>query len=194
MSCRRRPSNAAFTLVELIAAMVVIGIIGSFGALTIQRAAAVNTQVASRAMLYAEASSVMDRLVRKVQSTPVRSASNPAVPSVASFSATGMTWDDASSLSYSAASQTITFIDAAAGDSAAAAAPVLADSITAFAMTAYDESNTDILAALGVSSLNSTQGATVRRVAIQFTLTRRGESVTLRSRAFTRCTMVKVGP
>lgn len=174
--------------------MVVVGVIGTFGALTLQRAAAVNTQVAARAAIYADASALMDRMVRKVQSTPTRTASNPAVPSLASFSATSVTWDDGSALTYSAAAQTVTLIDVVAGDSAAAAAPVLAGGVTAFALTAYDQSNTDLLASLGVATMNSAQSASIRRVSIQFTLTRQGQSVTLRSRAFTRCAMLKVGP
>ncbi len=187
-------SRRAFTLVELIAAMVVIAVIGSVGAMTLQRAAAANSQVSTRGTLYAEASTVMDRLVRKIQSTTVRNASNPAVPSVTSLSTTGMTWDDASAIVYSPGAQTLALLDVAAGDSAAVAAPLLADSVSSFTMAGFDGSNTDLLASLGVTTLNAAQGATVRRVSIQFTLTRQGQSVTLRSRAFLRCAMAKVGP
>lgn len=182
--------RAAFTLVELLAAMVVVGVIGAFGAMTLQRAAAVNTGIAARATLYADASALMDRLTRKVQSTAIRSGDT--VPSFATFTTTNLTWDDASALAYNATAQTVTLIDVAAGDSAAATAPTLADSVTSFTMAAFDESNVNLLTSLGVNSLNATQGGAIRRVEFQFTMTRSGQSVTLRSRAFTRCTLARV--
>lgn len=179
----------AFTLVELVAAMVVVGVIGAVGAMTLQRAAAANSQVTARGSLYAEASAAMDRLVRKVQSAPARAATNPAAPSVAAFTASSITWDDQSLLSYDATAQTIVLRDVGAGD-AASATPVLAANVSSFTVAPFDQSNANIFTALGVTTLNAAQGATVRRVSIQFTLTRDGQSVTLRSRAFVRACMV----
>lgn len=189
MTARRMTSRRAFTLVELIAAMVVVAVIGTVGAMTLQRAAAANSQVSARGTLYAEASAAMDRLVRKVQTSPARAATSPAVPSIATLTGTAITWDDLSLLSYDPTAQTIVLRDVPAGDSTVSS-PVLMGNVSAFAVVPFDQSNADLFAALGVTTLNAAQGATVRRVSIQFTLTRDGQSVTLRSRAFPRCCMV----
>lgn len=189
MNARRSPYRRAFTLVELVAAMVVVGVIGAVGAMTLQRAAAANSQVSARGTLYAEASAAMDRLVRKVQSAPARAATNPAAPSISALTATAITWDDQSTLTYDANAQTLVLRDVAAGDSTSAT-PVLVGNVSAFEVAPFDQDNANIFTALGVATLNSAQGATVRRVSIQFTLTRDGQSVTLRSRAFVRCCMV----
>lgn len=182
-------SRRAFTLVELVAVMVVVAVIGTVGAFTMQRAAAATSQVATRGTLYAEGSAAMDRIIRKLQSAPARAATSPAVPSFATFSATSITWDDLSAITYDANAQTLVFRDVAAGDSTSAT-PVLIGNVSDFSAAPFDQSNANIFTALGVSSLNSTQGATVRRISIQFTITRDGQSVTLRSRAFVRCCMV----
>ncbi|MDP1661806.1 MAG: prepilin-type N-terminal cleavage/methylation domain-containing protein [Phycisphaerales bacterium] len=188
----RQAPRRAFTLVELIAVMIVVAVIGAVGAMTMQRAAAANSQVSTRSALYGEASAAMDRLIRKVQSTPARAASNPTVPSIASFTATTFTFDDLSTVTYDANAQTIVLRDVAAGDTTSAT-PVLLGQVTAFTATPFDQSNANIFTALGVASLNSTQSATIRRISIQFTMTREGQSVTLRSRAFIRCTMASTG-
>jgi len=180
----------AFTLVELVAVMVVISAIGAVGAFTIQRATAANSQVSTRGTIYAEASAAMDRIVRKVQSTPVRAASNPAAPSIASFTAASITWDDQSALTWDAAAGTLMLRDVAAGD-ATGAAPVLLTNVSDFSATPFDQSNSNIFTTLGVTTLSAAQSGTVRRVSFQFTITRDGQSVTLRSRAFPRCTMVR---
>ncbi|HYD00237.1 MAG TPA: prepilin-type N-terminal cleavage/methylation domain-containing protein [Phycisphaerales bacterium] len=182
--------RSAFTLVELIAVMVVISVIGAVGAMTIQRAAAANAQVSTRGALYAEASAAMDRIVRKVQSTPVRAASNPAAPSIASFTAATIAWDDQSALTWDAAAGTLVLRDVTAGD-ATGAAPVLIANVSDFSAAPFDQSNSNILTALGVTTLNAAQSGTIQRVSFQFTVTRDGQSVTLRSRAFPRCAMVR---
>ncbi|MFT3687207.1 MAG: hypothetical protein QM783_20175 [Phycisphaerales bacterium] len=192
MKNARVPSSRfAFTLVEFIAALVVVSVIGLFGAMTLQRAGAANTQVAARAAVYADASALMDRLIRKVQSTPLRTADT--VPAFAGFTVTSLTWDDGSALAYNANGQRVTLIDVPAGDSTSVTAPILADSLTSFTMAAYDQSNVNLLTSLGVTSLTATQGGTIRRVEIQFTMTRQGQSVTLRSRAFPRCALARAG-
>lgn len=183
-------SRRGFTLVELIAAMVVVAVIGTIGAFTLQRAAAANTQVSTRGMLFAEASGVMDRVVRMIQSEPMRVGSNPAVPSIAGFSASSVSWDDGSSIVYTSAQQTLTLTDITAGD-LAASSPVLSSCVTAFTMSAMNDAGTDLLTLLGVSSLDATQSEDIQRLSITLTLTREGQTVTLRTRVFPRCLLVK---
>jgi len=182
----------AFTLIELVAVMVVIGTIAAIGSMTFQRAAAANSQVSARGAVYAEASAAMDRIIRKLQSTPARTGTNPAVPAVASFTSSTITWDDQSALVYSAGAGTVTLCDVAAGDTSGTA-PVLVGNVTAFDVQPIDQSNANLFTTLGVTTLNSTQCASIRRVSVQITLTRDGQSVTLRSRAFTRCSMATAG-
>jgi prepilin-type N-terminal cleavage/methylation domain-containing protein len=192
MTSSRATTRRAFTLIELIAVMVVVAAIGVIGAMTMQRAAAANSQVATRGGLYTEASSAMDRIVRKLQSTPIRPSTDPAQPSIASFTDTTITFDDQSTITYDAAAQTITLRDTVAGDTATDT-PVLIGYISSFAAAPYDESNNNLFTTLGVTTLDSTQSGSIRRVSIQFTITREGQSVTLRTRAFPRCCMAKTG-
>jgi prepilin-type N-terminal cleavage/methylation domain-containing protein len=189
----RTPVRRAFTLIELIAVMVVVAAIGAVASLAIQRAGAAVSQVATRGTLYAEASAAMDRVTRLIQTTPTRTGASGVAPSIASFTASTISWDSQSRIEYDAVAHTVVLRDVASGD-AVADSPVLVANTTSFSLVPLDASNTNLFTTLGVTALSAAQGESVRRVEVQFTMTREGQSVTLRSRAFLRCTMAGVSP
>ena len=165
----------AFTLVELIAVVAVLGVIGSLASLTLRTAIDGYVVAATSAQLHTELSIAMDRIGREMHNVQLKSTS-PVAPNITSVTATSIAWNGNDSLSLNAGR--LMFVDNGA------ASAILLDSVTAFSVQTYDESNTALAATLSGSGCDP-----IRRVQMQITLTRAGVSETLRSKIYLRCTM-----
>lgn len=178
---RRRPSRPrAFTLVELVATMVVLGAIGSIAATLMFGSLDGYLDATARAQLHAEASIGLDRIVRELRAVPLDDAASDIAPDIDSIADTAIAWKGDSSLGLSGSSLLLVL------DGGASA--VLLGDVDDFTISAWDESG----AALALPRSGAACDA-VRRLTISITLARAGVGETLRTDVFLRCTVLGAG-
>ena len=165
-----------FTLIESIATIVVLAVLGSITSLLIVNAVDGYSEAATSAQLHGESSIALDRAVRELRRIELDSAATGVAPNISSVTPTSIAWEPNSSLSLSGARLMLV-------DNGATAA-VLLDDVSALSITTYDQSNTALAA-----SLTADQCDPIRRIVIDVTLQRHGVSDTLRSKVFIRSTM-----
>lgn len=172
--------SRGFTLVEAIATIVVLSIIGLVGARITAEASARYTNAVVRARLHNAASAAMDRItseLRDIQPTSATGAVGPDINSA--FSATAITFN-----STAGGSRTITFNSGAGTitlSGSAASSQILAQDCSAFTLT-YSGSTDSAIAPGGNQAL-------IRRIAVSLTLSSGGITETLRSKVFIRSMM-----
>jgi prepilin-type N-terminal cleavage/methylation domain-containing protein len=177
--------RAGFTLVELIAVMVVLAVISAIGGSIVRTAAESSSRTAARTELMAEASVAMERIVAMIKYTPVR-AGAPATPAISYLDANEIVWENGDDLDVpSGAPTTLLLRSVRDGDAAGSTPKLLARDVSALVLTPFDESGTNLLT--GLNALSTTvQTAPIHSVGVSLTLTRGGVSVTLATRVFVR--------
>lgn len=171
---RTRP---AFTLVEMIATIAIIAVIGSVSSSLIITATDGYTAASASAQLCAEASIGMDRVVREFRSIAVDSSGSDNVPDIDTIAPASITWETDSSL-------TLSGTDLQLRIDGGATRTLLGD-VTAFSVRAYDESNTAL-----ALNLSDAECDAVRRLEVTITLGRSGVTHTIRTRIFLRGMMI----
>jgi prepilin-type N-terminal cleavage/methylation domain-containing protein len=172
---RPRPQvRPGFTLIETIAAMSVLALLGSLASMLVMTSVGGFTQSAIAAQLHTEASIALDRIDQAVRDIP-RSGSAPGAPDIASITASSITWQTNSSLSLSGSNLMLTL--------SGGTPRVLLSDVTSFSVQAYDETNTAMAATLTGSACEP-----VRRVRFAVALQRSGVTHTLRTKVFLRGT------
>lgn len=177
---RRR--NPGFTLVETIAAMVVVSVTGLLTSGIIFTAVHAYRDASTRAQLHNDCSAAFDRITKLLWSIPRDSSASVVAPLISSVTPTSLSWNTNWSLSLSGTQLMLT-------ENGGTARPIL-DNITSFSISCFDESNAAMAASLSGAA---TQG--IRRIQIEVTVSREGISETLRARAYIRSLMTgaKVG-
>lgn len=179
---RRRPSRPsrlrrAFTLVEAVATITVLGVLGSVTSGIIVQATDGYIEARIRGQLHAEASVALDRIAREIRSIPLDAAASGIAPDIDNCLASYIEWNALGNR-----------ISTADGDlllkKNAGTAQVLMNDVTAFSIAAFDESNTQ----LGFNLSGATCDP-IRRLEFTLTAVREGTTVTLRTRVFLRSTM-----
>ncbi len=165
-----------FTLIESIATMVVLAVLGSITSMLILTEVDGYSDAATSAQLHGEASIALDRAVRELRKIDLDSAAAGVAPNISSVTATSIAWEPNSSLSLSGAQ--LMFVD-----NGAAAAIMLAD-VTAFSVGTYDEDNAALAASLTGDACDP-----IRRIVLDVTLARSGASESLRPKLFIRSTL-----
>ncbi len=175
-SYRRSPrrAGAGFTLIETIATITILAVLGSTASMLVMTSVNGFTQAATAAQLHSEASIAFDRIDRAMRGIP-GSASVPGAPDISSITATSITWQTNYSLSLSG---TQLMLVENGGTSR-----VLISDVTTFSVQAYDESNTALAASLSGSACD-----VVQRLRFTVIMQRNGVSQTLRSKVFLRGT------
>lgn len=168
-------SRRAFTLIEVIAAIVIIGMLASMTAAVLIRGMEGYEATAQVAQLHSDVTAALDRIDRALRSIPA-AESGANISSVTSASIAWTSAGGACSLSLSAGTLSLV-IDGAASQ------PILSD-VTAFTVQCFDESNSAL-----AGSLSGAAVTPIRRVQITLTATRNGRSDTLRTKVFVRSTM-----
>jgi prepilin-type N-terminal cleavage/methylation domain-containing protein len=166
------PRRPAFTLVETIATMAILAVVGSMASSLVYTAIRSYSDAGMTAQLQDELSVAMERMVRELRGVGLASGT----PDISSVTASSITWNTNSSLTL--ASGELRY------SAAGGAAQVLLTGVTEFSVSAFDESD-----AAMAGTLSGASCAPVRRIQIQVTIARSGRSQTLRSRIFIRSMM-----
>jgi type II secretory pathway component PulJ len=169
-----RPGRA-FTLVEAVAAMCVIAAVAMLGSTVVHSAMRSYRSGYGSLQLHQELSLTLERIVRELRRVEMIGVA-PGRPDITSVTADSIEFGAGSSFRWQ--SGAIRFVDSGAP------AVLLGQSITAFSVRCYDQSNAALAA-----TLSGTACEPVRRIEVQITAQRDGESATLRTRVFLRSTM-----
>ena len=177
---RARPAPRGFTMIESIAAIVVLAAIGSVASTILLSAADGYADAATTAQLHVESTIGLGRVVREIRKIPLDGGAVGIAPDIDSVTASSITWSTNSSLTLSGSDLMLTL----SGGTPA----VLLSDVSAFSVATYDESDAALAASLSGAACDP-----IRRVEITGTLLRYGFSETLRTRVFIRSTMAGAG-
>ena len=175
---RRRPTG--FTIIEMIATIVILAIVGSLVSSILMSATSGYSRGATAAQLHGELSMALDRVDRELREIELDQAAASTAPDISAMTASSITWNTDCSLSLSGSNLMLTMN----GGTAA----VLLSNVTAFTLAAYNESNTALAASLSGSACDP-----IRRLSVQITTQRYGVTESLRTRVFLRCTVENAG-
>ncbi len=179
---RRR---GGFTLIEAIATITVLSIMGSMASLLIVDAVDGYVDAVTSAQLHAELAIALDRVTREIRKIDNDETAGPTDPDIDSVTQVGledaMTWTDSDGDAYSLSKTGSNLMLAVDGEAAAA---VLLSDVTAFAISVYDQDNTVI-----VGDISDAACDPIRRVLLDVKLSRQNVTESLRSKVFIRSTM-----
>lgn len=170
-------ARRAFTLVEAVCTIVVVGVIGVATSGLVLSASDQYMTAAARGAIGASISSAMERIAIELRQIPAISNSSIIQADLRSVTSTSIAWNDASAVERSLALDG-TRLTLSEGRNQY----TLLNDVSAFDIAVFDESNAAIALPLSIA-----QVAPVRRVEVSITVTRSGSSETLRSRFFLRC-------
>ena len=166
-------ARRAFTIVESVAVISILGAIGSVIAVMMFTASRSYTDAAATAQLQAELSAAMARATRELRYIPIDQTSAPVVPKINTVTASSITWNTNSSLSLSSGQLQMVL--------SGGTPETLLKNVTSFSVSTFDESNAALGASLSGSGCNP-----IRRIQLQMTISRDRATQTLRSRVFLR--------
>ncbi len=179
---RRR---GGFTLIEALATITVLSILGSMASFLIVDAVDGYVGAVTSAQLHAELAIALDRLTREIRKIDNDETAGPTDPDIDSVTQVGledaMTWTDSLDRTYSLSKSGSDLMLKVESEAAAA---VLLSDVTAFAISVYDQDD-------GVIAGDISNGACdpIRRVLLDVTLSRQNVTESLRSKVFIRSTM-----
>ncbi len=169
-------SRRGFTLVESIATITVLAILGSIASFMLAPVITSHTNAATSAQLQLELSMTLDRIERDLKAISRDDAADTTAPDIAIITPTSISWHDNSSLTFSGGEVRL----------ATSGGPpqVLMRNVASLAIQAFDESNQPLGA-----TLNADQCDEVRRLRIVITAERSGISQLARTKLFIRSMM-----
>lgn len=171
-----RRIHRAFTLVELVATMVVISTVGTVISVLIGTSVDGYTRAATTAQLNSELNVALDRIDQMLRFVPQGTGGGP---NISSLSATSLTWNTNWVLTLSGTNLTLS--------EAGGTASILVKDVSSLSITARDQSNAAMAASISGSACDS-----IHRIRISITQTRSGVSETLRTTIFPRTLMTGV--
>jgi len=179
---RRHPAGRAFTLIELMASVVILGAIGTVSASVILQSLDSYADTATAAQLQTDASAALERIARAIQSIGLDPDEASLCPHATKTKSNSIEWLDASNRQYELTSSgsNVTLKEADGP------AVVMLSNVTNFRVRTYDKSN-----ALLSDNLNHSQSHNIRRVGLEVTTQQNGRSMTLRTKVFIRCMMAE---
>ncbi len=169
---------SGFTLVEVLASMIVLSIIASSAALLIGRTAAIYRDRAVQGELHTEASVTLDRIVREIRGLDTKLAGTVYVPDITAASTTSLSWGS---------SGTSQLIDLNSGNIRINTDGVNTDTLVSdVSQLAFDYLDENGVSLLSGSTVPASKLANIQRVKVNITLSRGGQSSTLHTLVFLR--------
>lgn len=172
----RRPLRRGFTLVETIAALVIVAVVGSVSSGIIYTAIGSYRDASTTAQLHNDCSAALDRLTKALWSIPRDSTASIVAPQISTVTATSIAWGGNWSLALSGTQLMLV-------EAGGTARPIL-ENVTSFTISCFNESNTAMAANISGAGTQA-----IRRIQLQVTVARQGISHSLRTRTFIRSTM-----
>lgn len=178
----RRAFRRGFTLVETICSIVIVATVGSASSGIIYSAIRSYRDASTRAQLSDDCSAAFDRLTKALWSIPRDTSAAVVAPLISNVTASSISWNSNWSLSLSGTQILLT-------EAGGTARPIL-ENVTAFTIACYNESNTALAATLSGAATQP-----IRRIEVSVTVSRQGQTETLRTRVFIRSLMsgAKIG-
>ncbi len=176
----RLSTRRAFTLVEVIASIVIVAVLAATSANLVRDTTSGYADAVTRAGLINDGSAALERLVTGIRDIPLRASITPAEPSIATITTNSLTVDGNHGFALSGTNLRLTV---------AGVTTTLLGNVSSFQVRAFDQDN----AAMAVS-LSGNACDPVRRIELTLTLSRNGVSETLRTRVFLRCMMHGASP
>ena len=175
MPLRRPTSRSAFTLVETIAALTVVAVVGLAASGITLAAVASWRDAAVSAAVHAELSTAMERIAKELRAVEPHPTVAGA-PRIASITPASISFNAGASITLSGGR---VFLDPGPG-----ATDALLSGVTSLSIQAFDQSGT-----LLPGSVSGPACQAVRRLQIAITVQRQGITHSLRTRFFIRGTM-----
>lgn len=176
-------TRAGFTLIETIASIVVIAVLGSMTGFIILNQVETYADAATQAQLHVESSVTLDRLVREFRSIDQDPTSTTLAPYITAATTTSLDWATTHELSVSGTNLMLSSDGGVTSD-------ILATDVSALALDYFDEDNVSLLSGTSVASADLPD---IRRISVSLTTTRSGVNETLRARVFLRAMMAGAG-
>lgn len=173
-------ARRAFTLIEMVATMVILGAIGTIASNIMFTCSDGYIQAATSAQMHTEASIGMDRMVRELRKIELDDGASGIAPNIDSLTPTSLAWHGTSSLTLLGSN--LMFVDDGADPA------VLLSDVSSLFIQAFDEGNASMSATLSGSACDD-----IRRLSISLSLQRAGVTETLRTKVFLRATMAGTG-
>lgn len=173
---RRGRARPGFALVELLATITVVAVLGSVSSTLIYAGVHSYRDASAQGQLHEEMSTALEHITRALRGIPADSTMLASIPSVTAVSADSITWGTGSRLWLAGTNLQY--------QEDGGTASVLLSGVSAFAVQCYDEAGTALAA-----NLNAAASRDVRRIQVQITASANGSTETLRTRVFTRCAM-----
>lgn len=182
MTKERRTSRRAFSLVEAVCTIAILGTLSVLSSRIILQTSGQYLDAVTRAEVFAELSTAMEVATSELRGVRVLAGSSPPAPDLAAVTPTSIAWNSdsgARSISLSG-----TDLVLASGG----ATSILQRNVTSMTVRAYDNANAALGATLSGSAL-----LPVQRVELEVTVTRAGVTETFRTRVALRATLSGIG-
>ena len=173
-------ARRGFTLIESLATVLILGILGSIASFLILDAVDGYTVASTSAQLHAEISISMDRATRELRRIELDGGAAGVAPNVDSTAADWIIWQDSDGDQYQIGRSGSDLVIETDGSGTA----VLMSDVTVFTITTFDEDNAQlgfVLSGVGCDP--------IRRVQIEFETQRSGVTEKMRTKVFIRSTM-----
>ena len=173
-------SRRGFTLVESMATVAVLGILGSTASFLILDAVDDYTDAALTAQLHAEMSIALDRAMREIRKIDLDASASVIAPDITTMAVELLQWEDTSGNAYRLGKSGSDLQLQIGGGTIA----TLLTDVQSLAIAIYDQNNNVVAASCAAAACD-----TVRRVVVEVTIQRSGVSSSLRFKVFIRSTM-----
>jgi len=179
-----RRSRRGFSLIEVIAVIVILGIVGGATSSLILTSVASFTDSSGRIQLHSEASVTLDRLVREFREIDPDPQAGPPHPDIAQAGRSSLRWSGGIRSVRLAGTTLLLDTDGVHED-------VLCEGVSELTMNFMDESNRSLLVAGAVPAGDL---PSIQRIAIRLSVMRQGMTETLTTRVFIRAAMTGETP
>ncbi len=167
-----------FSLVEVLAVIVILGLIGGVSSSLILTNVAVFTESSIRIQVHGEASMTLDRIVREMREINPDPNAGPPQPYITHARTDSLHWNGSCRLEYMDGA-ILLCTDAMNSD-------LLCQDVSEFALDYLDNSNRSLLVSGAVPQGDLSR---IQRIAIRLSVCRQGMTESLTSRAFIRAAM-----